>query len=313
MSDFIFSLNATLPVFLLILAGVWFRRNGMFTEEFLRVADKFNYKVTLPILLFVDVANADIRSSFEPSFVLFCIGATIGGFLLSFLAAKLFLKEKRAIGAFSMVGFRSSIAVLGVAFAENIYGNAGPAPLMIAAVVPLYNIFSVVILSIYAEDGEEVVSVRGILRGIFTNPLILAVLFAFPFALFSWTIPAIPLKVLTYFKSIATPLALLVLGGSIQMRSVKERIAPILGASVMKLLVMPVVFLPLAVLLGFRGAELVVVAIMLSSPTTVACYTMARNMNSDHALASGTVVVTTLGSSVTITLVVFLLRTLGLI
>lgn len=314
MENFLFSLNATLPVFLIIVAGAWFRHRGMFTEEFVRVADRFNYKVTLPVLLFLDVATADIMTSFDWGFVLYCMGATVASFLLACLVAKVCLKEPTTAATFSMVSFRGSIAVLGVAFAVNIYGDAGVAPLMIAVVVPLYNVFSVIVLTISAgHAAKEKVRIGKILREVVTNPLILAVLLAIPFAVWSLEIPSIPLKVLEYLKAIATPLALLVLGAGIRLGQTKEKLLPVLGASAMKLVILPAIFVTLAVLLGFRNAELVSIAIMLSSPTTVACHIMAKNMGGDAVLASGTVVVTTLGSSVTITLLVYILRSLGLI
>lgn len=314
MENFLFSLNATLPVFLIILFGAWLRYRGMFTEEFIRVADRFNFKVALPVLLFLDVATADIMTSFDWGFVLYCMGATVASFLLACLVAKVCLKEPTTAATFSMVSFRGSIAVLGVAFAVNIYGNAGVAPLMIAAVVPLYNVISVIILTISAgHAAKERVRIGKILREVVTNPLILAVLLAIPFAVWSIDIPTIPLKVLEYLKAIATPLALLVLGAGIRLGQTREKLLPVLGASAMKLVVLPAIFVTLAVVLGFRNAELVSIAIMLSSPTTVACYIMAKNMNNDAVLASGTVVVTTLGSSVTITLLVYILRSLGLI
>ncbi len=314
MENFLFSLNATLPVFLIIVFGAWLRHRGMFTEEFIRVADRFNFKVTLPVLLFLDVAMADIMTAFDWGFVLYCMGATLASFLLALLVAKVCINESAAAATFSMVSFRGSIAVLGVAFAVNIYGDAGVAPLMIAAVVPLYNVFSVIVLTLGAGHAtEEKMRIGKMVRDVVTNPLILAVLLAIPFAVWSIEIPSIPLKVLQYLKAIATPLALLVLGAGIRLGQTKEKLLPVLGASAMKLIVLPAIFVTIAVLLGFRDAELVSIAIMLSSPATVACYIMAKNMKGDAVLASGTVVVTTLGSSVTITLLVFILRSLQLI
>ncbi len=313
MNELMFSLNATLPVFLLIVLGMLLRRFGMFSESFVREADRFNFKITLPVLLFLDIASADMAKDFRVDFMFFCMGATVASFLIVWGVGRLCVKDAASRGTFAMVGFRGSIAVLGVAFVTNLYGDAGIAPLMIASAVPLYNIFSVIALTPTKESGEGGIRIGRMVKDIVTNPLILAVLVAAPFAIFKVEIPSIPMKVLQNLKNIATPLALLMLGAGIERKQMKEKLGVSLLASLFKLVILPGLLVPVAVLCGFRGAELVAITVMLSAPTTVACYIMARNMDSDGALASTTVMLTTLGSSVTITVVVFVLKSLGLI
>ncbi len=321
MDSFIFSLNATVPVFLIIVFGFVLMRFGMFTEDFIRVCDRFNFKVTLPILLFVDIATADIRESFDWRFSVFCIVATTVMFFGAWIGAALLMKDKWSVGAFAMSSFRGSTAVLGVAFCTNIYGDAGFAPLMIVSVVPLYNIYSVLAMTIsgkYGEAGAEQKQTKGqlvksVLWGIITNPLIFAIVVAIPFAMWKITIPTIPMKFLNSIKAIATPLALLVLGAGFQPAEAKNKLKPTVIATFLKLVVGPGIFLPLAVWFGFRGAPLVAIMVMLTSPTTVACYIMAKSMKNDAVLTSGVVALSTLLSSVTITLSVFVLRSCGFI
>lgn len=317
MSDFIYSLNATVPLFLVIALGYFLRRIGMLTDEFVSAGDKLTFRVTLPILLFSQISAESLENSFDLKFFLFCIGVTCVSFALIYGLSWAFIRDRAMIGTYAMVSFRGSAAVLGIAFVKSIYGNVGFAPLMIVAVVPLYNIFSVLALAVSAKkEDRAALSAKKVAFEVITNPLIISVVLAIPAALVGWTSwswTAIPKKFLADVGSIATPLALLVLGAGFEHKEAVTKIKPVLTATLTKLILVPAAMVPLAILLGFRDAQLLAIAVMLASPTTVACYIMAKNMKNDAALASGTVLVSTLLSSVTITLLVFLLRTNGLI
>ncbi len=316
MDTFLFSINATLPVFLTIVVGYVLRRLGFFSEEFTVAADRFTFRVTLPVLLFTDIATADLSGGYDIGFMLFCMGVSCAAFLLIWGGAVLFIKNREQIGAFTMASFRGSAAVLGIALVKNIYGSTGLAPLMVVSVVPFYNAFSVIILTLYAkreEGGEAKIPFGKILLEIVTNPLILAVALALPFSFFSWRIPTIPAKVLSNLSAIATPFALVILGAGFTFRAASKHVTLTAVASFIKVALLPLLFVPVAVWLGFRNEALVAIAVMLASPSTVACYIMARNMRNDAQLVSGIVMVTTLVSSVTITAMIFILKSFSLI
>lgn len=313
MSDFLFSLNATMPVFLIILLGYVLRKTGMFTEEFIPVADRFNFRVTLPILLFVDIATADLTSRFDWKFVLFCAGTTTIAFFVIWAVAGMTLKDKGMVGAFTMSSFRGSAAVLGIAFVTNIYGDAGLAPLTLVAAVPLYNIFSVIVLSVGAKEDGQKVSVKKVIWEIVTNPLIVSIILAFPFAAWHVEMPHILLRSLESLGRIATPLALLLLGAGFCVEEAAGKLTPALFSALIKLVIMPGIAVIAAISMGFRNEALVAIGVMMASPTTVACYTMAKNMKNDATLTASIVMVTTVLSSVTITLMVFVLKTMGYI
>ena len=146
MQNLIFSLNATLPVFLTMVAGWLLRQWGFLPKEFCKAADRLTFKITLPIMLFLDMSAVDILHDFQPKFVLFCFAATLAGVLVVWGAAHVLIRDKSIVGEFVQASYRSSAAVLGVAFIQNIYGTAGMAPLMMLGSVPLFNIFAVLIL-----------------------------------------------------------------------------------------------------------------------------------------------------------------------
>ena len=316
MADFIFSLNATLPIFLIMVLGWFIMRIGLFNKEFNKVADKYVFKVALPVLLFKDIATADIRSDFNLTFVLFCMITTTIMFLAIWGLSYIFIKDKTQVGAFAQASARGSAAVLGIAFINNIYGNSGMAPLMIVSAVPLYNILSVIILTFSADMGKGVNKGENIKKAclnVIKNPIIIGIFLGLPFSIFGISIPQIPLKAVTSIAQTATPIALLVVGAGFEGAKAIKKIKLTAIATFIKLVLLPLIFFPFAIAFGFRGSELVAILIMLGSPTTVTCYIMAKNMGNDEVLSSSIVVMATLLSSVTLTGWIFVLKVMGLI
>lgn len=313
MENFIFSLNTTIPVFLVILLGWLLMQKGFLTKEFTCIADKFVFKVALPLLLFKDIATADISEVFNLKFVLFCMGATTIMFMAAWLFTFIFMKDKSMVGAFTQACVRGSAAVLGIAFVENIYGNSGMAPLMIVSAVPLYNIYSVIILTLSAKENLSKGGIRLAFINILKNPIIIGIFAGLPFSILGISVPDIPLKAISSVAATATPIALITIGAGFEGKKALAKMKPTVIATFIKLVAIPAIFFPFAIAMGFRGSSLVAILIMLGSPTTVTCYIMAKNMGNDEVLSSSIVVMATLASSVTLTLWIFLLKSLALI
>lgn len=314
MENFIFSLNVTIPIFMIILLGYILRKVNFLTDEFVRVANKYVFVVALPVMLFRDIAGADVKEDMNLKFFLFCLLVTIAMFFGVWGIAKLTLKDRTMIGAFAQAGARGSAAVLGVAFVENICGDIGMTPLMIVAAVPFFNILSVIILVFNSnEEEKDYGKIKSACINIAKNPIIIGILVGLLASLISLPIPTIPARTLNYIAQTATPIALLAVGAGFDTKQAIARIKPAIGATFIKLIGLPMVFLPLAYKLQFAPSEMVAILIMLASPTTVSCYVMAKNMHNDDILTSNVIVLTTLLSSVTLTLWIFILRTLGCI
>ncbi len=315
MDNFIYSLNATMPVFLVMLLGWLLKRRNFITDEFVSIADKVVFKVALPVLVFKDIAAADLYSDFNWRFVLFCFFGTCIFFGVTWIFAEIFIKDKSMIGSFVQGSFRGSAAILGMAFAQNIYGTSGLVPMMIVASIPLFNIFSVIVLMRSANAGEKdkKAVLKKTLKGIVTNPIIIGIFAGIPFALLRVTFPPIIEKTLVSVGSLSTPLALLAIGGSFSTGAALSKWKPTVAASIIKLILIPGIFLPIAVAMGFRNDEMVALLILTGAPTTVSSYIMAKNMDNDGVLASGIVVMTTLLSSVTLTGIIFILKSYNII
>ena len=314
MESLIYSLNATLPVFLVIVIGYVLKQVGMLNDNFVQVANNFNFKVTLPILLFTDIASTNIIKNFDGKYVLFCALVTSICFWTIWVISKNIMKDPSMIGAFVQASFRGSAAILGIAFIKNIYGDSGMAPLMIIGAVPLYNIYSVIVLTFEGENnknGRE--NIKKACINIMKNPIIIGIIFGMLSSLLDITFPKIIDKTLQNLAVMATPLALVTIGASFEGKKALAKIKPTLVASFIKLIVQAAIFLPLAAVLGFRDQKLIALLIMLGSPTTVSCYIMAKNMNNDDILTSSIIVVTTLLSAFTLTILIFTLKSLGLV
>lgn len=315
MENLIFSLNATIPIFLVMIAGYALRRIHMVDDGFVKTLNAFNYKITLPILLVVDIAEADFYAVWDTKFVLFCFLVTLFCILAISLISKFFIKDNTIKGEFIQASYRGSAAVLGVAFMQNIYGTSAIAPLMILATVPLYNVAAVVILSVTSPEGGGLAqdSLKKSLKGIATNPIIWGIFIGMVISVARIKLPTILNKTLHNFSVLATPLALIGLGAGFEGKKALAKLKPTVAGTLIKLFVMPAVFLPLAAVMGFQNEKMVAILIMLGAPTTVSCYIMSRNMGHEGVLSSSCVVATTFLSSVFITLWLYLLKSYGLI
>lgn len=314
MSNFIFSINVTIPIFIIILLGYILKRIGFLNDEFVRVINKYVFVVALPVMLFKDIAKTDVREDMNIKFFMFCLIVTISMFMIVWLIAALFLKDKSMLGAFAQGGARGSAAILGVAFVENICGEIGMTPLMIVAAVPFFNILSVVILVFSSNEGSrDYGKIKNACINIAKNPIIIGILLGLAASLIRIDIPVIPERALNYIAQTATPMALLAVGAGFDTKQALARIKPAIAASFIKLIGLPAAFLPIAYYIKFAPSEMVAILIMLASPTTVSCYVMAKNMHNDDILTSNIIVLTTLFSSITLTFWIYILRTLGCI
>lgn len=314
MNNLLFSLNATLPIFFTMILGWLFRRIGLMDEPFVNKMNKFVFQAALPVLVFQDLATVDFFQVWDIRFVLFCFLATLIS-ILAVTALSYLLKDKTVQGEFIQASYRSSAAILGIAFIQNIYGNAGMAPLMIIATVPLYNIMAVIVLSVMKPQRGKMDRrlLLHTLQGIITNPILLGIAAGIVWSCLKLPMPVILEKTIKNVAVLASPLGLMAMGASFDWKQATGQLKTAALASTLKLVILAAVFLPIAVQLGFRQEKLIAILVMLGSATTVSCYIMAKNMGHEGTLTSSTVMLTTLLSAFTLTGWLFLLKSLELI
>ena len=314
MKNLIFSMNATIPIFLMMLLGMLFRKLGWMDEVFAAKMNKFVFLVPLPVLLFEQLATVDFSEVWDIKFILFCFVVTAISITISTLISLLW-KDRSIKGEFIQATYRSSAALLGIAFIQNIYGTAGMAPLMIIGSVPLYNIMAVVVLSLFkpGNNSFDKALVKKTLKGIATNPIIIGIVAGFVWSALKLPMPSILHKTVSSIGATATPMGLMSMGATFEMKKATSKIKPTLVAVFMKLVGFCAIFLPVAAMLGFRNEQLIAILVMLGSATTVSCFVMARNMGHEGTLSSGVIMMTTLLSAFTFTMWLDVLRSFGVV
>ncbi len=316
LENFIFSCNAIVPIFAMIVVGYFLKQKNYIDDATVKKLNTIVFKFTLPAMLFVDVATSDIRSNFDLGFLVWIICFTFATFVVSWIIAEIFIKDKASIGAFVQGSFRGNYTILGLSVISSVLGplDTGKGVLVTTFIVPMYNILAVIVLSL-RNGGEktETSAIKNAFKHIVTNPLIIGIFLGFPFSLFSIEIPEMVLGSIDNLGSITMPVALICIGGNIDFKSSFKNIKPALLASAIKQILIPVTGVLIAVYgLNMRGEELVVTFIMASTPTAVSSYIMAYNMESDPDLASNIILITTVMSLFTFTLGIYLLKTFNL-
>lgn len=313
--NLVFSLNATVPVFIIMVFGWVVKRIGLLDDHSTAKVNKFVFRTLLPALLFMDLSTADFRAVWDSRYVLFCMCVTLLSVGIA-VAFSLLHKDRCERGEIIQASYRSSAAVLGIAFINNIYGKATVAALMIVGTVPLYNIIAVVALSLTSPDRDKNSGSRlwlSTLKGIATNPIILGIIAGILWSLSGLSQPVIMSKSISYLGNMATPLSLIALGASVRFGEAREKVGLTLGIAAVKLLLFCAIFLPLAVKMDFRGEKLVAILVMLGSATTGSCFVMAKNLGHKGTITAFAVMLTTLCSAFTLTMWLFILKTLSYI
>lgn len=318
------SVNAVLPLIICMAAGYLFRRTKLVDEGFCRKCNTFCFKTFLPLMIFMNVYNSDLESAVQPGAFLFAAAAVLVIFAAAFLIIPRIVRKGSVDSAGSPVSaasrqavliqciFRSNFVIFGYQVVANVYGagEAAVASVMAAIVVPLYNVLAVITLEYFTNSKN---GLRPVILGIIKNPLIIGAVAALLFKLSGLTLPA-PLHTgLSDMAGMATPLALVVLGGTFHFDALRRNAGALAIGTLGKIVVAPLVMVPIAAALGFRDANLLSLVIVFASPAAVNSYTMAAAYGHDPELAGQLVVVTSVLSMVSVFGWIFLLRTLGLI
>lgn len=318
LSNLTYSVNAVLPIFLLVIVGAVLNRYNKVNAQFTEIADWLVFKVALPTMLFLEVAKSSIADGFDGKLILFLILSVTCSFLLVSVIVALLMRDSTKRGAFVQGMCRSNFAILGVPLAENMFGTSGTQTIAVVMpfVILMFNTYSVILLSIFSNNSSHKLdkkAICGILKNIVTNPLIIGVVLGLPFMLFEIPLGTALNKTLQYLSNLTTPLALISLGANFRMESLRGRLGYALTASVGKTILLPAITVTIAALLGFRGPSLGVVLICFGAPTAVSSYIMSKKMDNDHELSAQILLLTTMMCIVTIFVGIFILKTLELI
>jgi predicted permease len=322
LSDFIFVLNGVTPIFIVIIIGYFLKSIHFVTEDFVKVADKLVFKLLLPVYLFNNVSSMK-KDDFSFGDIKVAGYAMLAVLVISFgtlLLSGFFIKDSGAKGAFTQGVYRSNTAILGIPFAANLFGDDGAriTAILIAFVVPLYNVVAVTILSmcdpLKNENGTKLSKkICTVAKDVAKNPLIIAILLGLAVCFAEIDLPIIADKTVAYLANASTPLALIAIGANFSFGDMKGRALLAIIASVGKTIIVPILVVGGGILLGFENAQLGALFVIFGTPAAVSSYIMAKNMNNDYKLASQILIFTTLMSAFTVALGSFLLFSSGLV
>lgn len=287
--------------------GYIIKRTGMMNETSVKQVNSVIFKIFLPLLVFLNIYNTELAESFNSKLLLYAVAGVLIQFVLSLCLVILVEKENSRRGVMLQGMFRSNFVLFGIPISTALFGEqaAGLAAILIAVIIPLYNVLAVISLEIFNGRRPNILK---ILLGIVTNPLIIGSVVGVLFLLFHIELPTVLYETVSDISGIATPLAFIILGASFNFGDVGKyarELSLVLGC---KLVFFPVLFLGIALLLGFRDAPLAVLLTVFGAPIAVSSFTMAQQMGGDHALAGQLVVFSSIFSIVTMFLFIFLLK-----
>lgn len=309
---FLSTLNVTLPVFAMVLVGLALKRMGWIDQAFIATASALVFKATMPTLLFLSIIQADLETAFQPDLIAYFLGVTLISFVLAWGWAILRYPPIDR-GIFVQGSFRSNCGVVGLALAASMYGGYGLSlgGILAGSVIVLYNVLSAIILSLYSPTARS--DIPTLLADIVRNPLILCVFAALPVAALGISLPNWLLTSGEYFASLSLPLALICIGGTLSVRSIRSGNRLVMSVCLWKLVWVPLLGTLGAILLGYRGQALGVLFLFLASPTAAVAFVMAKAAGANDRLTADMIVLSTLASMLTVSLGIFVLQWLEMI
>jgi len=301
----ILAVNVVLPIFCLILIGYTVQRFNVVGRDAFIEINKLVFVLFLPLVLFQSIYHTDLSVSFNLQFILFALAGLVAVMLASMLAVKYVDDDPRKKGVMVQAMYRSNFILFGLPIVSSLYSDIGVTSILISFIVPFQAIFSVIVLEYYRGGKFDLFNT---VKKLLSNPMMTGTVLALLMMSFHITLPTFADKVIANLSGVATPLALLVLGGTFQFQELHKNTKHITIAVLTRLVIAPSIILSLAILLGYRGIELVTLMVLFASPVAVSSYSMAMVMDGDSELASQLVLVSTMFSIVSVCAWVFILQ-----
>lgn len=311
MENLMISANAVLPMCLVMALGYGTRRLGWLRREEISTINKIAFRIFLPCLLYYNIYCSDLSGSFDPLLMAYAVGGVLltFGLALGYTLLTEKLPERRGVLIQGM--FRSNYVIMGIPVATALLGadQLGTVSILIAVIVPLFNMLAVVVLEVFRGQKPKPLHILG---QIAKNPLVIGSVLGILTLVAGIRLPHILEQTIQSVSAIASPLQLFLLGAFFQFSGLKTYRRELVTVSIAKLTVSPGLFLGLGALLGFRGVAFVSLIGIFASPTAVNSFTMAQQMGGDAELAGDIVVTTSAASILTMFLWIFLFKSLGM-
>lgn len=310
MSNFAISLNAVLPVYLIMAAGYFSKRLGIIAQKDVGSFNKVAFKIFMPVMLFKKIISSDLQQATKPSMLIFALSIIAFSIVCSILYARFCVKDSLKRGVAIQAIYRSNIAIVGmpVATALSAGGDVGPVAVLMAVSVPIYNVTAVLSLEYYSGKHH---SLGQALLEVLKNPLIIGCAAGFAFSLSGLELPESIARAVDSMAAVASPLMIFLLGAFFRFSGIGKNVRELVPLCLLRLIVMPGIALALACMLGFRGMELIALTTLFATPVATSTFTMTQQMGGDAEFAGQIVVLTAVMCSFTLFGWIFILKSLG--
>lgn len=307
------SFNAVMPIFILMLLGYLIKKINLVDKKNIGVINKLIFKIFLPVLLFYNIYSIQTTDAFNLKLIIFTVIGILFVFVLGYFAVMFLTGNNKKRGVMLQGFFRGNYAILGIPLVNYICGNetSGLASLMVVVVIPVFNILAVVALERF-RDGNSRPDVLKLLKGIITNPLIIGCVVGLIVFALDIKIPSVIEKSVKDISSMATPLSIVALGASFELSDIKGCLRENIIVVITRLIIVPLIILPIAVWLGFSGETLACLMIVFASPIAVSSFAMAQQMDGDETLAVQVIATSSAFCLITLFLWIFALSYIGL-
>lgn len=306
------TLNVTSPIFTLVFMGWCLSKIGWLSSQFINSASNLIFSLFLPILIFHSILKMDVANELNWHVIFFGWGFSLVTFLVAWLLVIKTDAPPGDKGVFVQGAFRSNLGILGIALCFNSYGDAGAgtAALILAMVTPLFNVLSVIVLSHYQHNSTGF-DLKGVLVNIAKNPLIIAIMIALPISYLGIALPGWVHKPIASIADMTLPLALLCIGGSLDLKALRNASYLSVMSTGLKLMIFPALAALGCVIVGFDSLTVGVVYLMFASPTAAASFVMAKAMSGNATMAANIIALSTVLSAFSVSFGLFVLKSLG--
>ncbi|MBR2916227.1 MAG: AEC family transporter [Clostridia bacterium] len=307
------SFEAVMPIFILMSLGYILKKIKLADKKSVDVVNGWVFTIFLPVLLFYNIYKTQTADVLNVKLIVFAVVGILLVFVLGYFAVLFLTKDNAKRGVMLQGFFRANFAILGIPLVSYICGNktSGLASLMVAVVIPVFNILAVIALEVFRK-GNSNLNILKLLRGIITNPLIVGCVIGLIVFTLDLKLPSVIEKSVKDIASMATPLSIIALGAVFDFSDIKGYFRENVIVVMTKLVIVPLIVIPIAIWTGFRGEALACLLVVFASPVAVSSFSMAQQMDGDENLAVQVIAISSALCIATLFMWIFSLSFLGL-
>ncbi len=297
-------ISTIVPIFIIIFLGLFAKKKGFITPEFLYPANRMVYYIAIPAMIFSSISKAALKTEMNLSVILITLGSLVTITAVAWGSSRFLKITKPSRGSFIQCSFHGNLGYIGLAVAFYYLGDNGfvKAAIIAGFVMILQNILAVAVLQFHSSNTANRPGLFDTLKKTMANPVILSALAGMLFSLLGLPMPLILERSLDILRGMALPMALLIIGASLSFEQLKPRLFNVMVSSFLKVIAAPAMGLLLFKVFSVAPEDYLPGLIILSSPTATLTYIMAKEIGGDSDFAVAAISISTILSSVTYSL-----------